>query len=98
MTMDLSSTNWTKAQDIKVNECLAKILSSPMFAKAERQQRFLSYIMAETLEGRAEKLKGYTIGVEVFDRESSFDPAVDAIVRVEAARLRTKLQWLTRPF
>ncbi|MDP1659631.1 MAG: hypothetical protein Q8L73_09820 [Methylotenera sp.] len=90
--MDLSSTNWTKAQGIKVNECLAKILSSPMFAKAERQQRFLSYIMAETLEGRAEKLKGYTIGVEVFDRESSFDPAIDAIVRVEAARLRSKLR------
>jgi adenylate cyclase len=90
--MDLSSTNWTKAQDIKVNECLAKILSSPMFAKAERQQRFLSYIMAETLEGRAEKLKGYNIGVEVFDRESSFDPTIDAIVRVEAARLRSKLR------
>lgn len=90
--MDLSNTNWTKAQDIKVNECLAKILSSPIFAKAERQQRFLSYIMAETLEGRAEKLKGYTIGVEVFDREPSFNPAIDAIVRVEAARLRSKLR------
>ena len=90
--MDLSNTNWTKAQDTKVNECLAKILSSPMFAKAERQQRFLSYIMAETLEGRAEKLKGYTIGVEVFDRKPSFDPAIDAIVRVEAARLRSKLR------
>jgi adenylate cyclase len=89
--MDLSTSNWTKAQEIKVNECLAKILSSPMFVKAERQQRFLSYIMAETLEGRAEKLKGYTIGVEVFDRETSFDPGIDAIVRVEAARLRTKL-------
>jgi TolB-like protein len=63
-----------------------------MFAQAERQQRFLRYILAETLAGRAEKLKGYTIGVEVFDRESSFDPAVDAIVRVEAARLRTKLR------
>ncbi len=90
--MDLSNTNWTKAQDIKINECLAKILSSPIFAKAERQQRFLSYIMAETLEGRSEKLKGYTIGVEVFDREPSFDPAIDAIVRVEAARLRSKLR------
>lgn len=90
--MDLSNTNWTKAQDIKIYECLAKILSSPIFTKAERQQRFLSYIMAETLEGRAEKLKGYTIGVEVFDREPSFDPAVDAIVRVEATRLRSKLR------
>lgn len=90
--MNLSNANWTKTQDVKVNECLAKILSSPIFSKAERQQRFLSYIVAETLAGRAEKLKGYTIGVEVFDRESSFDPAIDAIVRVEAARLRTKLR------
>ena len=76
--MDLSSTNWTKEQDIEVNEYLAKVLASPMFAQAERQQRFLRYILAETLAGRAEKLKGYTIGVEVFDRESSFDPVVDA--------------------
>jgi TolB-like protein/Tfp pilus assembly protein PilF len=90
--MDLSNANWTKAQDIKINDCLAKILLSPMFAKAERQQRFLNYIIAETLEGRAEKLKGYTIGLEVFDREPSFDPAIDAIVRVEAARLRAKLR------
>lgn len=92
MTMDLSSTHWTKAQDIEVNEYLAKVLASPMFAQAERQQRFLRYILAETLAGRGEKLKGYTIGVEVFDREPSFDPALDAIVRVEAARLRTKLR------
>ncbi|MDC9724498.1 MAG: hypothetical protein PSN44_01065 [Gammaproteobacteria bacterium] len=90
--MDLSNTKWTKVQDIQINECFAKILSSPMFAKAERQQRFLSYIMAETLEGRAKKLKGYSIGIEVFDREPSFDPAIDSIVRVEAGRLRSKLR------
>jgi hypothetical protein len=29
---------------------------------------------------------------EVFDRDVSFDPAIDAIVRVEAARLRAKLR------
>ena len=73
--MDLSNASWTKVQGIKINECLSKILSSPMFTKAERQQRFLSYILRETLDGRAEKLKGYTIGIEVFDRDSSFDPA-----------------------
>jgi len=90
--MDLSNTNWTKEQDIQVSECLAKVLSSHIFIKSERQQRFLSYIMAETLEGRAEKLKGYTIGIDVFDREASFDPAIDSIVRVEAGRLRAKLR------
>lgn len=90
--MDLSNTNWTKTQGIKIDQYLAKILSSPIFVQAQRQQRFLNYIVTETLEGRAEKLKGYTIGIEVFDREPSFDPATDAIVRVEAGRLRTKLR------
>lgn len=90
--MDSPSTHWTKAQSTNVNECLAKILSHPIFAQAERQQRFLSYIVTETLAGHADRLKGYTIGVEVFDREHTFDPTVDAIVRVEAARLRAKLR------
>jgi hypothetical protein len=56
--MDLSSTNWTKAQGTDVNECLAKILSSPIFDHAERSQRFLRYIVSEMIAGRAEKLKG----------------------------------------
>lgn len=83
---------WTKEQGAVIDACLAKILSSPLFAQAGRLQRFLRYVVTETLAGRAEKLKGYTIGVEVFDREASFDPAIDAIVRVDAARLRAKLR------
>lgn len=90
--MDLAGTDLTKAQSIDVNDCLARILSSPIFVQAERQQRFLRYVVAETLAGHADRLKGYTIGVEVFDREQSFDPTIDAIVRVEAARLRAKLR------
>jgi adenylate cyclase len=31
------------------------------------------------------------IAMDVFDRDESFDPAIDAIVRVEAGRLRSKL-------
>ncbi|MGH8727243.1 MAG: hypothetical protein ACREV9_03580 [Burkholderiales bacterium] len=65
---------------------------SSLFAQAERQKRFLDYLVTETLAGRAEKLKGYTIGLEVFDRDASFDPAIDAIVRVQAAQLRAKLR------
>jgi TolB-like protein len=57
-----------------------------------RQQRFLRFIVTETLAGHTDRLKGYTIALEVFDRDVSFDPAIDAIVRVEAARLRAKLR------
>jgi adenylate cyclase len=75
-----------------VRACLEHVLASPIFAQAERQKRLLNYLVTETLAGRAEKLKGYTIGVEVFDRDADFDPAIDAIVRVQAGQLRSKLR------
>ena len=81
-----------EAERSQIDACLAKILASPQFAQSERQRRFLRYIVTETLAGRTDRLKGYSIGVEVFDRARDFDPAVDAIVRVEAARLRAKLR------
>ena len=46
----------------------------------------------EALAGRGERLKGYNVGLEVFDRPETFDPAVDPIVRIEAARVREKLR------
>lgn len=54
--------------------------------------RFLRLAVTETLAGRSERLKEYVFGVEVFDRGESFDPAIDPIVRVEAGRLRRKLE------
>lgn len=36
-------------------------------------------------------LKEYVLGVEVFDKDVSFDPRTDPIVRVQARRLRTRL-------
>ena len=54
--------------------------------------RFLRLAVERTLEGKADELKEYLIGVEVFDRPSSYDPRVDPIVRVEARRLRSKLK------
>jgi Phosphopentomutase len=48
--------------------CLDKLLASPVFARSERQCRFLRFLATETLAGHAEKLKEYAIGIEVFDR------------------------------
>ena len=62
------------------------------FVKSERLRGFLTYVVVETLEGRADRLKGYTLGIEVFGREQDFDPAIDCIVRVEAGRLRSRLK------
>jgi len=54
--------------------------------------RFLRFAVERTLDGKADELKEYLIGVEVFDRKGSYDPRVDPIVRVEARRLRSKLK------
>ena len=82
----------TEAESSTVRACLERILVSAPFAQSERLQRFLKFVVTETLAGHADRLKGYTIGVEVFDRDPSFDSAIDPIVRVEAARLRAKLR------
>src|SRR5438046_2517862 len=54
--------------------------------------RFLRLGVEHTLAGRADDLKEYVIGVEVFYRKHSYAPRVDPIVRVEARRLRAKLK------
>jgi hypothetical protein len=46
----------------------------------------------KALLGEGEQLKEYLLGVEVFDKGQSYDPRIDPIVRVEAARLRSKLR------
>ena len=74
-----------------VHRQLDRMLASAIFANAGRMSRFLKFVVEKTLAGEAERLKEYVIGVEVFDRDVDYDPRVDAIVRVEAARLRAKL-------
>jgi TolB-like protein/lipoprotein NlpI len=68
-----------------------KILSSTEFAQSDRLQKFLNFIVDETLAGRSNLLKEYSIALEVFGRDESFDPQTSSIVRVEASRLRGKL-------
>jgi hypothetical protein len=68
------------------------VLLSPVFEKSPRQQDLLRYLVKETLAGNAHRLKGYTLGVEIFGRSADFDPSADAIVRVQIGRLRTMLR------
>jgi TolB-like protein len=67
---------------------LMRILSSSGFTRAPRLRRFLAYVVDEALAGRFEQLKEYSLGVDVFDRGTQFDPRADPIVRVDARRLR----------
>jgi hypothetical protein len=76
---------------VQVLEHLEKIVLSEEFLTSPRKRKFLRYIVEKTLEGQGASLKGYSIGVDVFERGDSFDPQQDTIVRVQAGNLRKAL-------
>src|SRR5579863_8780765 len=75
----------------QVRAQLAAILKSKLFVQSDRLRRFLSLAVERTLAGEEDQIKEYTLGRDVFDRDHTYDPRVDSIVRVEARRLRVKL-------
>jgi hypothetical protein len=81
----------TAISPLAVRAQLRKILLSEAFVRSRRMQRFLEFIVEETLAGRGDQLGEYCIGMAVFDRGADFEPALDPIVRVDARRLRVKL-------
>lgn len=75
----------------EISSELDRILASKQFAGAGRLSRFFRHVVERTLAGDADQLKEYAVGVEVFDRDDKYDPRLDSIVRVEAGRLRSRL-------
>jgi TolB-like protein len=86
----ITRVRWSVTDQKAIREQLGRILGSDPFQKSPRRQRFLEYIVNETLAGRS--VKGHVVALEVFGRPAWFDPAVDPVVRVEAGRLREKLR------
>jgi serine/threonine-protein kinase len=74
-----------------VREERDRILASAELRQSESLRRLLLYIVEAVLDGRQHQLKERTIGIEVFGRGDDFDPRLDAIVRVQARNLRSKL-------
>lgn len=75
----------------QVRDALERILSSEVFARSERARDLLNYIVSQDLAGHADRLKGFSIAVDVFGKDGNFDPATDTVVRVQAGRLRDLL-------
>jgi eukaryotic-like serine/threonine-protein kinase len=71
---------------------LNRILGSATFQGAARSQALLRFLVTETVEGRSERLKEYTLGAEGLGKGDSFDPRIDPVVRAEASRLRSRLE------
>jgi hypothetical protein len=75
----------------EVRDEILTISQSRHFAQSKRRVRLLEYLCDMVLLGRQDEIKETTIALELFDRTAEFDDKKDAIVRVEAHRLRERL-------
>ena len=71
---------------------MERLLSSQVLAGSDQLKRLLRLVVERTLNDGAATLKEYNLGLEVFQRPPDYDPKVDPIVRVQARRLRAKLE------
>lgn len=79
------------SSDEEVRAALDRVVASPNFRASPRLASFLRFVVETTLDGHADRIKGYSIAVEALGRHDSFDPQTNPIVRVEAGRLRLAL-------
>ncbi len=91
MSVRVGAAAATKIGEKAIRHQLTRILASKTFHQVDRLKRFIDFIVLEAAAGRGGDLKEYVIGVQVFGKESSFDPRTDPIVRVQARRLRARL-------
>jgi hypothetical protein len=76
----------------EVAQLLERVFKSRHFAHAPKKQKFLQVVCDFYLSGRAHELNEYLIGREVFERDDSYNPGADPIVRVGAHDVRKRLE------
>jgi hypothetical protein len=70
---------------------LQEVMASPYFCNSKRYPALLQYIVKNTLAGKSDLLKERTLGIEVFDRPSTYDTNAEAVVRFTAGEVRKRL-------
>jgi len=96
MSDDPQSVATPAAAEVKpgldvVREQVDRILASDTFRAAEVIRRLLRFLANKTFSGEADYLKEYSVGLDALGKPASYDPGKDAIVRLQASRLRQKL-------
>lgn len=80
---------------VPANEVLKlvdKICLSSELKTKQQLCKLLRYLVEESLSGKEKNIKGYNIGVDVYNKPKDFDPEIDPIVRIHAGRLRRMLK------
>jgi hypothetical protein len=71
---------------------LTRVLESRTFGRSDQLRAFLRYVCEAELQGRAQQLNEYALGVSVLGRPEGYSPAEDSSVRSRAYELRSKLK------
>jgi hypothetical protein len=82
---------YTEEEKARIQLQLDRLLANIHFSNSKRFPSFLRFIVQEELEGRGDQLKERTLGIEVFNRDASYDTTSDPIVRVTAAEIRKRI-------
>ncbi|MEM9573987.1 MAG: hypothetical protein AAF870_02015 [Pseudomonadota bacterium] len=75
----------------EIKDALERVLGSKSFVRSARARELLRYLVEEEQAGNGGLLKGFSIAQDVFGKDDEFDPSTDAVVRVQAGRLRENL-------
>ncbi|ULQ58108.1 hypothetical protein KJS94_07830 [Flavihumibacter rivuli] len=79
-------------KEATIRHYVDQILNYPMLAESVILRRFLEFVVEETLAGRLNQLKEYTIAVNVLNKPKDFRTQNNGIVRIHAGRLRRVLE------
>ena len=74
-----------------VRSQLGRMLQCRLFRHSPRLSRFFVFTVEQALAGADQRLKEYSIALEVFGKPETFDPRMDSAVRVAARQLRAKI-------
>jgi TolB-like protein/tetratricopeptide (TPR) repeat protein len=75
-----------------IHATLERLLGTQHFSASSRRGQLLRYLVEHTLKGDADKINEYAIGLDVFQKPTSFDPRIESLVRTEFSRLRQRLK------
>ncbi|MDP9053771.1 MAG: hypothetical protein M3N93_05635 [Acidobacteriota bacterium] len=86
---EAAATIESRAEDCKAQ--VERILQSKIFRASEVLRHLFAYLAGKSLDGTADTLKEYTIGLDALGKPASFDPRQESVVRMHTARLRQKI-------
>jgi len=82
----------TQLETFSKDDIITAVLESEALGTSKHQISLFKYLIDKKYDGTLDRVKAYTLAVDVFDRKPDFDSSTDSIVRVEMFRLRANLK------